>query len=228
MSEEVDIQISEFLDGELDESRLSTFLERYGNDRGLRERFSRYVVTRECLRRTRPLEGDSGFADRVMEALADEPVVLAPRRRTAFSGGRARRMLKPAAGLAVAASVATVAVLGLRGDNIEDGAADAPTARMSQPLAAESGGTGPRSSGLQYADAQVRQPMAQTVGASDRAWLNDYLLRHKEAAGFVGRSGFMPYVHIVATEAPVESEPARSGNDSERPLRRLPVNTQPE
>lgn len=223
MSEEVDIQVSEVLDGELDESRVSVFLKRYRGDGELRQRFSRYVVARECLRGGRPPGGGGAFADRVMDALANEPVVLAPRRRSALTGERARRLLRPAAGLAVAASVATIAILGLRGDNIDGVGGDAPRARTSQPVAAGSVPQPVRMPQFQYADAQVRQPVAQTVSASDRAWLNDYLLRHKEAAGFVGRSGFMPYVHIVTTEAP-----ARAESEPEVPMRSLPVNTQPE
>lgn len=225
MNKDVDIQVSECLDGELDESRLPGFLERYGAEGGLRRRFSRYVVVRDCLRQAPPLTVDNDFAGRVMGALADEPVVLAPRGRSVFAGERARRLLRPAAGLAVAASVATVAVLGLRGDYVDESDREAPGVQSGQPLVAESPAPRSRSPEFQYADVQVRQPMAQTVSTRDRTWLNDYLLRHKEAAGFVGRSGFMPYVHIVATDAP-----ARDSGESEtdESLRRLPVNTQPE
>lgn len=226
MSERVDIQISECLDGELDEPRLSGFLKKYGRDDRLRRRFSRYVIARDCLRRSHAPNGGGNIADRVMDALADEPVVLAPRRRSRFAGERARRLLRPAAGLAVAASVATVAVLGLRGEYADDSApVNEPPRAQTNMLATDTATTVPRSPEFQYADAQVRRPMAQTVSGGERAWLNDYLLRHKEAAGFVGRSGFMPYVHIVATESP-----SRDSGESEadEPLRRLPVNTQPE
>lgn len=231
MSEEVDIQVSEILDGELDESRLSAFLKRYNGDDGLRKRFSRYVLARDCLHRINPQAPDGDFADRVMNALADEPVVLAPRRSSAFSGERWRGLLKPAAGLAVAASVATVAVLGLRGDHgANEIGADAPRAQMSQPVASDTTMAGSRSPDFQYADVQVRRPVAQTVSAGDRTWLNDYLLRHKEASGFVGRSGFTPYVHIVATEAPDRAADSSVPPEREREesLRRLPVNTRPE
>ncbi len=225
MNKDVDIQVSECLDGELEESRLPGFLERYGADEGLRRRFSRYVVVRDCLRQAPPHPADTEFAGRVMGALADEPVVLAPRRRSVFTGERARRLLRPAAGLAVAASVATVAVLGLRGDYTDESERQVPGVQNGQPLVSESPVARSRAPEFQYADVQVRQPVAQTVSTRDRTWLNDYLLRHKEAAGFVGRSGFMPYVHIVATEAP-----ARDSGESEadEPLSRLPVNTQPE
>lgn len=237
MNREVDIQVSECLDGELDESRLSAFLKRYGGDGSLRRRFSRYVIARDCLHRTHPRGSGNDIADRVMNALADEPVVLAPRKRTWFTGEGARRVLKPAAGLAVAASVATIAVLGLRGEYIGGGGSpdgmneparvEASRAQTSEFMASDSSPAVPRSPNLQYADAQVRQPMAQTVSRGERAWLNDYLLRHKEAAGFVGRSGFTPYVHIVATEARPRPATDESG-ESEEPARRLPVNTEPE
>lgn len=224
MSEKMDIEISEFLDGELDENRFSPFVSRCnGNDESKRK-LARYAVVRDCMRRSGAGSAPPDFADRLMSALADEPVVLAPRRRIAFDGERARRVLKPAAGLAVAASVATMAVLGLRGDNATAPEQAVPPAAQSQQLAADAVQTQPRTPNMQYADAQVRRPVVQAASASDRAWLNDYLLRHNEATGFVGRSGFMPYVHIVTTE-----RATGENGDREFQIRRMPVNdTQPE
>ena len=222
MSERTDIEISEFLDGELEQSRLSDFVTRCTGSDELKRKLSRYAVARDSLRRLRTGPG-ADYADRVMEALSDEPVVLAPKRRIPLGGERAARVLKPAAGLAVAATVATMAVLGLRGDGPSGPERTTPGSPQAQQLVADSAQERSRVPNLQYADAQVRSvPVAETASARDRAWLNEYLLRHNEATGFVGRSGFMPYVHIVTTD------PAnRGGGDVQ--VRRVPVsNTQPE
>lgn len=226
MTDKMDIEISEFLDGELDESSLSGFIKRYGDSDVMKRKLARFAIARDCVRRVRSEAVAPDLADRVMDALANEPVVLAPKRPAAFGGEKAARFLKPAAGLAVAATVATMAVLGLRGgDSAVDTQPTSPQTRMSeQQLAAESPARStPRTPNIQYADAQMRTPVAETASASDRAWLNDYLLRHNEATGFVGRSGFMPYVHIVTTE------PSRSGQaEGDMRVRRVPVSSQPE
>lgn len=223
MSERTDIEISEFLDGELAQSRLSEFVTRCSGSDDMKQKLARYAVARDSLRRLRTGPG-MDYADRVMEALSDEPVVLAPKRRNPFGGERAARVLRPAAGLAVAATVATMAVLGLRGDGPAGPESVVPSAPQSQQLASDAVRGRSPAANLQYVDAQVRTPVAQTASARDRAWLNEYLLRHNEATGFVGRSGFMPYVHIVTTD-PAD----REGMSGEMRVRRVPVsNIQPE
>lgn len=223
MSDKMDVEISEFLDGELEESRLSNFVERCVRSDEMKRKLSRYAVARDSLRRLRTGAG-ADLADRVMAALADEPVVLAPRRRHLPGGARTARVLRPAAGLAVAATVATMAVLGLRGDDPAGDGAVPPQSTPARQIAADAIQGGPRNPNLQYADANVRTPVAEAASARDRAWLNDYLLRHNEATGFVGRSGFMPYVHIVTTE-PGSDGQARQDVQ----VRRVPVSdTQPE
>lgn len=204
MSEEFDRQLSELMDGEIEDRHLARCLRRFAEDRDYRARFSRYVAVRDCLRRDPPGVAAGDLADRVIAALEDEPVVLAPRRRRVLDGA-VGRLLKPAAGLAIAASVAVVAVLGLRdarlgGENpAAPISAQQPTTLAGQPASSQQG----RLSGLppiQYPDATLQAPVAQTASATDRAWLNNYLLRHNEAAGAVGRTGFIPYVHIVTRE----------------------------
>lgn len=223
MSEDLDIEISEFLDGELEEARFSVFIKRFRGSGPMKKKLSRYAVARDCMRRAGATEAGPGFADRVMADLEDEPVVLAPKRRFTWAGGNAASVLKPAAGLAVAATVATLAVLGLRDDGTSGPERAVQPRVQEQQLAGDAVNGRAGTPSLQYADAQVRTPVAQAASASDRAWFNDYLLRHNEATGFVGRSGFMPYVHIVTTERPNVGESGR-----EVRLRRVPVNGQPE
>lgn len=228
MNERYRSELSELLDGELDSGKLGTCLRRLEGDGEYRARFDRYVMAREYLRGNAPDAAARGFCERVMAALESEPTVVAPA-RPGRGGNRPGRMLRPAAGFAIAASVAAVAILGLRQSGVPEGPVpERPTTAQSMESGAESRGSGaapettasaPR---LQYVDARLRTPLAQPAGAGDRAWLNTYLLRHNEAVGTSGRGGFIPYVHIVTRDV-------RAGNgDSERTLRSVNGNPQPE
>lgn len=219
MADESGRQISEFLDGELDESLHETCIGRLSRDGALKARFSRYVIIRDCIHRDAP-ELAADLADRVMNALSDEPVVLAPGNAR---HSRWRRLARPAAGIAVAASVATVALMGLRdfGPFGEEGASTpAPASVAREEAAANPANEMPQ---VQFVNSPLRRPVAEPASAVDRTWLNNYLMRHNEAAGVGGRTGFIPYVHIVTTE------PANSPNAEWRPVSTpAPVATEPQ
>ncbi len=95
---------SALLDGELDRSAQQAAISaRLAAEDGERQRFGRYRLIGDVMR------GESAVlalqvSARVQEALQVEPAILAPRRR-------GRQWLRPAAGLAVAASVATLAIV---------------------------------------------------------------------------------------------------------------------
>lgn len=220
MTDDYHTQLSELLDGELDETRLDECIRRLSGDESSRGRFTRYVMVRDCLRHSPPGPASVGLSDRVRVALQDEPVVLSP----SAQRHRAAKLLRPAAGLAIAASVATVAVLGLR-----DGQMTEQESRTASPVATETSrdrestvpaADGPGASPFQYAEAQLQAPAAQAASVSDRAWMNNYLLRHNEAAGATGRTGFIPYVYIVTRE------PTRQASDDA--VRRTPVDARPD
>lgn len=95
-------RLSALMDGELDAAEVAQVLnDLRGNDE-YRRQWQAYHLAGDALRGTTHLHVDVGL--RVMDALVDEPVVLAPRRRlgTLLSSQRT---------LALAASVAGVAVV---------------------------------------------------------------------------------------------------------------------
>lgn len=223
MNERYRSELSELLDGEMDGASLGACLHRLAGDSEHRSRFDRYVMARECLRGNPPIATSPGFCERVLAALEDEPTVLAPAAAPPSRGdSRMGRLLRPAAGFAIAASVATVAVLGLRQDGVPEGSAPEQFAGTQESgTGRDSRGSGTpqestaSASQLQYVDARVRTPLAQPASAADREWLNTYLLRHNEAIGAAGRGGFIPYVHIVTRDvnaAGGRSVPVASGD----------------
>ncbi len=114
MNEEQRQRLSALCDGELEARERLDAIDELGREGELRETFGRYQLISDVLRNNYRQAEDQQLAARVRAALADEPTVLSPRR--APSAPRWRQL---GAGLAVAASVAAVAVVGIQVINEE-------------------------------------------------------------------------------------------------------------
>jgi sigma-E factor negative regulatory protein RseA len=111
MTDPVKEQLSACLDGELPEGELDLMLKQAGRDSQLRASLGRYALIGETLRAQRPAAASADFAKRVAAAIAAEPsldISAQPSRRIHPA---TTRWLRPAAGLAVAAGVAAMAIL---------------------------------------------------------------------------------------------------------------------
>lgn len=98
------------VDGELPEGEHELLLRRFSVERSLRLHWERCHLIGEAMRKDLPAADTRGFADRLMAALADEPQ---PQEESSRFGGLWTRAF---AGAAVAATVAVVAIVGLRHD----------------------------------------------------------------------------------------------------------------
>lgn len=112
--------LSALMDGELDEREIEVLLERIRHDPELRAAWGRQHYLRISICERPPHEIDGGFADHIMSRIAAEEAELNARagrmplfhkRSDVQLGARRRGWHRPVAGLAVAASVAVVAVL---------------------------------------------------------------------------------------------------------------------
>jgi hypothetical protein len=103
------MQISAFVDGELPENESELLLRRLSQDAGLRHQVDQYLKIGRLIRREREVPGTGDLRSRVAAALGEQPGEVAAREEPS-----PRRLLKPAAGFAIAASVAIVALVGLR------------------------------------------------------------------------------------------------------------------
>jgi negative regulator of sigma E activity len=110
MTDPVKEQLSACLDGELPEAELDLLLKQVARDAKLRGAMGRYALIGETLRSQGSMAAPSDFAMKVSAAIANEPESAAPERATPA----APRWLRPAAGFAVAAGVAAIAILALR------------------------------------------------------------------------------------------------------------------
>ena len=118
MSEKLHEQISAMMDGELDDGEAKLLVRRFEKDPELRAVWDRY---QRCGRLISVSEGGDqhpvmvgrDFAHSVMDAIHKEEATPMP-------VSRWRDWLRPVAGLAVAAGVATVALVGLQGGQFGD------------------------------------------------------------------------------------------------------------
>ena len=201
--EQMEESLSALMDGELPHARAERVLDRVLGDAEMRERWRRnHLISAALSSQHSLLVADEEVASRVRDALDAEVVPLRrPTRRLSWS-----------VGIAVAASVATLAVLVLF-----DVSNQPPTLSGAAPLAALPASTGPASTG----NGPVAPAAVSTVALNRRSrtvdqvqgsaltrmtWndarpvvkarLNSYLLDHNEYLAD-GVRGMLPYARVV-------------------------------
>jgi sigma-E factor negative regulatory protein RseA len=172
MKDKLHEQISALVDDELDEGEQALLLRQLENDAELSGRLSRFQLISDALQNHLPSRLNSGFHARVQAALADEPPVQ--RQRSGFSV-----LFKPVAGLALAASVAMVAVLSLQ-------------STRQDPEAVPAVASAPTHDSYIRAAADDSVPSGEPSAVPQN--LEIYLANHSEYA--VSR-GILPYVRLV-------------------------------
>jgi negative regulator of sigma E activity len=109
MNDALRMQISAFVDGELPENENELLLRRLSQDAALRQQVARYLQIGRLIRGDKELPGMSELRDRIAAVLGEEPV-----QHPVETPLPASRFTRPAVGVAVAASVAVMALIGLR------------------------------------------------------------------------------------------------------------------
>ncbi len=118
MTDAVNEQLSTCLDGELPAAELDLLLKRLERNPELRDALGRYTVIGEALRHNNPVVASRSFADKVMAAVDQEPAVA---RRALRLSPRLARSLRPVAGIAVAATVAALAIFSVQQAGVTPG-----------------------------------------------------------------------------------------------------------
>ena len=188
MKEKLHEQISALVDDELDGSEHALLSKRLAEDASLRKRLSRYQLISDTLQNHLPRKTDPDFHIGVQLALQDvEPAVQS-------TSARLARLFKPVAGLAVAASVAVVAVLSLQSVRQQD--SSAVPALATAPVVEE------------QAPADVSPLLANTTpnAPGDAQNLDIYLVNHNEFAVNRGMQGMLPYVRLVGHDSTVDDK----------------------
>jgi len=196
MTDQLNEKISSLVDGELNDVDSQQTVSILVGDKEKSCCWERYHLISDTIKRNLPRVVDCQLASRVMAELENEPTVLAPHSHKPSS--LSRRM----AGLAVAASVATVAVLGVQYMYQEDGSVPA------RQMATISGSgmntaSAPVSPGFNNRDVQTvtqtfeQSPLPAQTNKQIIQQIHRYLIDHNQRASRGAVQGVMPYARII-------------------------------
>jgi sigma-E factor negative regulatory protein RseA len=202
------------VDGELDRDQARFLLRRVAADPALPLRWERYHVARQALRRQEVLVLRPDFAAAVMDQLAQEPALRA----------RNGQWLRWGTGGAIAASVAVAALVLTRPAEVptsvaaRNPAATSPIAIAAAPASATTtltpspGDIRPPlllpNAPLDASPASFGTEIGSTAVLDPR--LQSYVVRHYQAVGGNGQSGFVPYVLLTVPQRPADAAAAGS------------------
>ncbi len=194
MSKESLEHLSTLMDGELSRETSLFMTRRLSSDESLSEKWERYHLIRDCIRQPGSKQLVTGLRTRVKASLDTEAVPQT-------SAWNRSRWLKPVSGLAIAASVALMAIVvtapqqgvapGVENGTIADQADQPFVSPNTLPVS-------PVSQAASYGSS----PQANSNA------LNVYLLRHNQIAKTAGRQGFVSFVPIVAKPVEADAEEA--------------------
>jgi len=202
MSKETREHLSALVDGEISRETSRFLVRRLGTDDELRATWTRYHLVRDCLRHQDGAMAGEDLCARVSQALENEQP--AKPSRSIPTG-----WLKPVSGLAIAASVALMAIVAVdSGDQVAPQSAN----QLADEVQAEPF-TSPQS--LTPAPYSSQASFSGQTNARGGK-MNSYLVRHYQATGATGGKGFVTFVPIVITVAKASSEPESRG-DTEIP-----------
>lgn len=199
MANEQEEKVSALTDGELDPRHLDALLARMREDNTLRTRWAHYHLISDALHNNLTRGTQLDISQRVSAALENEPVIFAPlwqRMRPSH------RMVKQAAGVAIAASVTAVAIFGAQWMNHE-----MPTAPVTAVAAAASPGINTVEVAALDAPANGQPATTQAPAGKqtgEEVWVRNfdsYVVNHNEYSGNTGMHGVLPYARLVSYES---------------------------
>ena len=187
--------LSAALDGEASPGEYSIF-DDLSSNLEMRDAWLRYHLVGEVLKSNGPALGNRAFAQRVKTQIDAEPAILAPRNLS-------RKVLKPVAGFAIAASVAALAVIGVQSMLPQaDGTVQTVALETQSPTA------GVGSAQLVASARSTDDPIEATTATTElmpvtpdyQRRINSYLVNFNEQRTNVGVPSVHPYVRIVGFE----------------------------
>ena len=184
MNEQKREQLSALIDDELDQEA-SSVIDSLLEDTEAKKTWQRYHLIGDSLRGHLP-EHYENTVDKVSSAIASEPTILAPRKKSSD-------LMKPVVGFAIAASVAAVAIF-----NVQQ-AKQIP--ETGQPVIAQSSiATNQPSLIATTAIPQLVTQQKDKARSADPR-LSRYLVNYNEYRSNTGVRGMPPHVRMVANDA---------------------------
>ena len=206
MSKESLEHLSSLMDGEVSREAGLFITRRLSADDNMCETWERYHLIRDCIRQPGGKHLVTGLAVKLNASLGAEAAPVITKRS-------ARPWLKPVSGLAIAASVALMAIVVTAPQTVEapgDGETALATPSAEPFVSPNTLPLAPVSQAASY----------DPAGQANSNALNAYLLRHNQMARTAGRQGFVSFVPIVATQVATvaetpEDEAASAETDSQ-------------
>lgn len=161
MNDSIKMQISAFVDGELPQNEAELLLRRLCQDRELRQQAAEYLAVGRIMRGERSVAGIGSLRDRIAAELGDTVLEQEPGNNESTGP----RFLRPLAGVAIAATVALAALVGIQ-----------------QMSAGPDTGVAAGNTAI----AESTTDSSYTVPDQDDAQLRDYYLRHSETSSHYG------------------------------------------
>jgi anti-sigma factor RsiW len=166
MNDALKTQISAFVDGELPDNELEMLLRRMSQDAALRAQVNEYMAIGRLMRQDVEVPGMDSLRDRIAASLGDDAAPAVEVQRVVGS-----RFMTPATGVAVAATVAALALVGLsQFDPMLDSDLDGAVAIDMAPA---------------YTEPAVQQALANQPNQQ----LREYVRRHDDSSSDLGTSG---------------------------------------
>lgn len=205
-------QVSAFIDDELTHEHNEQFINAICKDKDLKSCLERYQMISDSMRNQLPAGVKPDFANSVMAAIESEPTILAPA-NLSHKSSFPSLLTRKAAGFAIAASVATIAVIGVQSqytdepqqvatkmpDNSEFVRMDKenPMTAKVQPVIT------PRSESSGYSTASTtvqQQAIPQINSPRNFDWqLHQYIVNHSQYANGAGVHDIISSARIVSS-----------------------------
>ncbi|MBV8854020.1 MAG: hypothetical protein JOY91_11495 [Sinobacteraceae bacterium] len=206
MNEELDSQLSAMFDDELPAAECELLARRLSRDEQLKARWGRYAAMGATIRAEGSVRLNVDMARRVSAAISSEPVmqdaVPQPQRRDAL------RWWRPLTGMALAASVAAVAILYLR---LQAGPVQISASRADRAIGLQEPAL-VRGTAEPPADSYVVPRVAARRTVLPSTQLANYVVAHSEFSSPINRGHLLSA--LMAGEAPT----AVSAAGSEEPV----------
>lgn len=163
MNDALKTQISAFVDGELPDNESELLLRRLSQDDALRQQVAQYLAIGRLIRQDVEVPGMDSLRDRIAAAVGDDEAPAQDEPRIVGS-----RFMTPTTGVAVAATVAALALVGLSQlDASLDQDLDSAVAIAAAPA---------------YTEPAIEQALANQQ-------LQEYVRRHDDSSSALGTSG---------------------------------------
>ncbi len=185
MTDKLNEQVSALLDNELSDTQMASVLTKLSQSHELRQKWDRFHLIGDAMRGEPIQFKATEISERVSQHVESEPAIIS-RPNKAGSSHKKSHWAKPVAGAALAASVATVAVISAPGflglDNPDQPQLTATNISTTAPVTRHS------MSGTRWKN--LTEPSMETR-------LNGYLVDHSEHASPGTGIGVMPYATFV-------------------------------